>query len=208
MKFDNFSLVFCNGQPPSAARLRRLVSRPASIVCADGGANKALLTGYVPNLVVGDLDSLDNRTDLPPTSEIVRVPSQANTDFEKTLDVMLDRGMDNFLVTAFSGGRIDHTLANLIIAFEYSRKCHIVLADEEYVIFPVTETLGERIPLGTTVSLIAMVDETVITTDGLEFELSKAVLPKGGHGVSNRSAAEDIRIVVREGGLLVMIKDV
>lgn len=206
MNFEGFTLVFCNGDPPSEERLDELIRRPVSVVCADGGAQKAIATGYTPDLIVGDLDSLDGPDSFSNTTEIVKIPSQENTDFEKTLDLMLERGMDNFLVTAFSGGRIDQTLANVQIAYEYSSRCHIVLADDEYVVFPVRDRIEQILRPGTAVSVIAMADETVVTTDGLAYELKSDIVPKGGHGVSNRSVKRAVKIRVDKGGILVLVK--
>ncbi len=187
--------------------MRNLVGNPARVVCADGGAQKALATGYSPDLVVGDLDSLDASDRLPEGVEIVRVPNQDNTDFEKTLDVMLSRGMDHFLVTAFSGGRIDQTLANIQIAYEYAARCTIVLADDHFVLFPVTGTFKSEFPIGTIVSIISMTDVSVVSVTGLAYGLNESVLPKGGHAVSNRSISKLISINVHSGGILLMVND-
>ena len=208
MNFENYTLVFCNGDPPHGERLRNLVRDPARIVCADGGAQKALAAGYSPDLIVGDLDSLDAGSGLSDGVEIVRVPGQDNTDFEKTLDVMLARGMDHFLVTAFSGGRIDQTLANIQIAFEYAARCMIALADNHFVLFPVTGTFESEFPVGSTVSIISMTDESVVSTSGLAYGLNESVLPKGGHAVSNKSIKEFISVTVHKGGILLMVNDV
>lgn len=207
MNFDNYTIVFCNGDPPRKDRLRKLVQNPVRVVCADGGAQKALAIGYVPDLIVGDLDSLDAGDGLPHDVEIVRVPDQDNTDFEKTLDLMIARGMNNFLIAAFSGGRIDQTLANVQIAFEYAGKCSIVLADDDFILVPVTGKFTDILPIGTTVSIISMTDETVVSTSGLAFELSHSVLAKGGHGISNKSIDGTIMVTVHKGGILIMIND-
>ncbi len=206
MNFEGFTLVFCNGDPPPKNRLDGLIRRPLCVVCADGGAQKAIATGYTPDLIVGDLDSLDGSYSFPDKTEIVKIPSQENTDFEKTLDLMLERDMDDFLVTAFSGGRIDQTLANVQIAYEYSSKCRIVLADDEYVVFPVRDHIEQILRPGTAVSVIAMADETVVTTVGLAYELKNSIVPKGGHGVSNRSVSREVKIKVDKGGILVLVK--
>ena len=207
MKFENYTLVFCNGDPPRGERLRNLVRNPACIVCADGGAQKALIAGYAPDLVVGDLDSLDAGNGLPDGVEIVRVPGQDNTDFEKTLDLMLARGMDHFLVAAFSGGRIDQTLANIQIAYEYAARCTIALADNHFVLFPVTGAFESEFPVGSTVSIISMTDESVVSASGLAYGLNESVLPKGGHAVSNRSVSELISVTVHSGGIILMVND-
>lgn len=207
MDFRDYTLVFCNGDPPRRERLSGLIPFPLRVVCADGGARKALSIGYTPNLVAGDLDSLEGRDGLPESTEVVAIPEQENTDFEKTLDLMLERGMDKFLVAAFSGGRIDQTLANVQIAFEYSRRCTIVLVDQDFVLLPVTSMVEEHLPAGTTVSIVSMTDEAIVSTEGLAFELKRSSILKGGHGVSNRSVVELVRVKVHKGGILLMIKD-
>ncbi len=207
MTFENYNLLFCNGDPPRRERLVRLVPHPASVVCADGGAQKAIICGYEPDLIVGDLDSLDSSGNHLASAEIVRIANQDNTDMEKTLDVMLERGMNNIVVAAFSGGRIDQTLANIQIGFEYSRKCRIVLADDGYLIFPVTDSFVGSFPTGNTISILPMNDDTEVSSDGLLYELDGGLMQKGGHGVSNRINRENFSISVHRGGILVMIKD-
>jgi thiamine pyrophosphokinase len=50
--------IFLNGPPDSAGLLRRVAGRADLVIAADGGARYALETGVVPDLVVGDMDSL------------------------------------------------------------------------------------------------------------------------------------------------------
>ncbi len=203
MELSDFVLLFCNGEPPTAKRIQGLLPRPKLIACADGGANKATSLGYKPDLVVGDLDSLNPESSLDGV-EILRIDSQENTDFEKTLNALLDRGFDRFLVVAFSGGRIDQTLANLQIAYEYSRRCRLVLADDRYVIFPTVKNIGLYVNMSD-VSIIPMEDGTTISTKGLEYELRNTLLRKGGQGISNRAKADKIEIMVHKGGALVFV---
>ncbi|MCL5034866.1 MAG: thiamine diphosphokinase [Bacteroidetes bacterium] len=208
MNLENFALLMCNGVPPSRERLRKLLPNPTKIVCADGGANKARSIGLEPDLIVGDLDSLEQSDGGFVNAEIVSIPSQDNTDFEKTLDLLLERGLTHLLIASFSGGRIDQTLANVQIAYEYSKRCNPVLADDEYLIIPVTDRLRERVRQGELVSLLPMEDNTVVSTKGLAYELKRTNIPKGGHGISNRAVAEEIEIEVHHGGVLVFVKDI
>ncbi|MCL5268584.1 MAG: thiamine diphosphokinase [Bacteroidetes bacterium] len=208
MKFENAVLLICNGVPPSRERLRTLLPNPAKVVCADGGANKARSIGLEPDLIVGDLDSLDQSDGGFRKAEIVRIPSQDNTDFEKTLDLLLERGVNDLLITSFSGGRIDQTLANIQIAYEYSKRCNLALADDEYLIIPVTNKLVEHVRTGTLISLLPMEDATLVSTKGLAYELNHSKIPKGGHGISNRAVTEEMEINVHRGGVLVFVKDI
>ena len=208
MDFKNFVLVFCNGEPPTRQRIKNLIPLPKLIACADGGANKAASLDYKPDLIIGDLDSFNDEGKIFEEAEIIRVSSQENTDFEKTLSLLLDRGFHAFLVVAFSGGRIDQTLANLQIACEYSKKSEIILADENYMVFPVSERFETEILGGTEISIIPMEDETNVTTNGLKYELHRAFLKKGGRGISNSSLENKIEITVHIGSVLVFIKNV
>lgn len=206
MKPDDHVLIFCNGDPPSIARIRHIVPKPRFIACADGAANKALAMGYSPNLVVGDLDSFV-RTKGFEQSEILRISSQGNTDFEKTLDVLIDRGFSSFHVAAFSGGRIDQTLANLQIAYEYSKNSEIILIDEQFLVYPVSSKLILSMEIGQTLSILPMENYTNVTTKGLSFELMHEDLRKGGRGISNRSVNGTVEVTVNRGGVMVFVND-
>ena len=50
--------VFLNGSPDPPDGLRRVAGRADLVIAADGGAIHALAAGIVPDLVVGDMDSL------------------------------------------------------------------------------------------------------------------------------------------------------
>ena len=50
--------VFLNGEPDPPALIRAAAGRADLVVAADGGARHALEAGVVPDLVVGDMDSL------------------------------------------------------------------------------------------------------------------------------------------------------
>jgi thiamine pyrophosphokinase len=50
--------IFLNGAPDPPFLLRRIAGRADLVVAADGGARYALDAGVVPDLVVGDMDSL------------------------------------------------------------------------------------------------------------------------------------------------------
>jgi len=207
-EFNDHTLLFCNGEPPSRRRLLDVIRTPVKVVCADGGAHKAMSVGFFPDLIIGDLDSLDRTTTSFENSEIVRVPSQENTDLEKTLNLLLERGESKFLITSFSGGRIDQTLANIQICYEYSKKCDIVLIDDQYVIFPATTHFESDLKINTSISILPMEDGTVVSTEGLAYELTKSKMPRGGHGISNRTIRERIKITVHQGGVLFFIKDI
>ena len=81
------------------------------IIAADGGYRHCQEAGLTPNLLLGDFDSLDT---LPPSVEVLRYPvDKDDTDSMLALKLGLDRGFTTFHIYGGTGGRMDHTLANL-----------------------------------------------------------------------------------------------
>ena len=205
--FKDFGLVFCNGVPPSRRRLDSVLAAPKFVACADGGANIALDLGYVPDIVIGDLDSFRIPQFEIPRMRVVKIATQENTDLEKTIDFLTGEKENRFMITAFSGGRIDHTLANLQIAYECTDHCNIILVDEEYVIYPVRSDLNLELPEKTLVSIIPMEDDTIISSRGLKYELKHEYLRRGGRGISNSLSEDVLKLKVHRGGAFLFVRE-
>ena len=82
-----FRFLLCNGEPPCNGLPPAGPSRMSSVYRADGGANAARRMGLVPDVIIGDLDSVSAATRRRSgRSLIIRVARQDNTDMEKALD--------------------------------------------------------------------------------------------------------------------------
>lgn len=82
------------------------------IICADGGAVLARKWGVAPNLILGDLDSLDGET-LTYWQEkgvpVQRVPAEKDeTDLELAVDFALEQGVEKIILVGAWGSRVDH----------------------------------------------------------------------------------------------------
>ena len=115
------ALVVADGDIPSRSVVERLLgSPPQLVVAADGGALKSAALGYPPQVVVGDADSLPagsvERLRGEGAEVILHPPAKDQSDTELALLQALDRGATDILVVgAFGGGRLEHTLANLLL---------------------------------------------------------------------------------------------
>src|SRR5664279_775409 len=109
-------LVICNGEPPSRVLARRLAARADFIVAADGGANLAVRYGIRPDVIIGDLDSINTSTRRSlSSSTLLHVARQDNTDLEKALDYLSACKTTDVTVMAATGKRIDFTLGNFAV---------------------------------------------------------------------------------------------
>ena len=83
------AVVIANGVPPTEALIRDIADGANIIICADGGASMALRADLRPDFVIGDLDSLDDKTVATLCrhgTSILRYPVDKNeTDLELAL---------------------------------------------------------------------------------------------------------------------------
>lgn len=106
-KPDGITLV--GGGAPTRAALKRALAIAPHLVAADGGADAAIKLGFVPQLAVGDFDSIsDQARALLGPARLHHDPDQETTDFDKVLAAV---EAPLILGVGFSGARLDHTLA-------------------------------------------------------------------------------------------------
>ena len=83
------------------------------ILCADGGFYHAKAANLLPDLLVGDLDSLAE-IDLPSGVDTRRLnPQKDVTDSRECIRIGVSMGFRTFELHGMLGGRIDHALSNL-----------------------------------------------------------------------------------------------
>ncbi|MCM1487460.1 MAG: thiamine diphosphokinase [Firmicutes bacterium] len=89
------------------------------VISADGGYLHCEKMGIKPDLAVGDWDSL---AAAPKGCEIFDLPVEKDdTDTLAAIRIGLEKGFDEFHILFGTGGRLDHTLANM--------QCLVYLAD-------------------------------------------------------------------------------
>lgn len=176
-------------------------------IAADAGLRLCRREGVVPDLVIGDFDSMPAE-DAPQDS--VRVPVEKDdTDSMLALREGLRRGCREFHLYGMTGGaRLDHTLAALqSLAFLRRQGARGWLYDRGFVY---TAIENETLELARTkdwgiVSLFSMGGRAEhVTLEGLQYPLTDGAIPCDFPiGVSNHFIAGRARITVGAGLLLV-----
>ncbi len=207
MKRFHKALIIGNGPLPSRRRIAALLDDETLIVCADGGANRALARGITPHIVIGDLDSLSPRTAAAfAAAEKIRSEDQENTDLEKALDLLLQRGITRAVVIGATGRRPDHTLANFSILAKYHPRIDLLFVDSWCRMRIIDGAVSLPLPKGTTVSLLPLGRCEGVTTRGLAYPLNQAVLELGvREGISNLVSDSPVEITLNKGTLLLFV---
>lgn len=206
------ALVFAGGDlndGPAVQTALRAASG-ATIIAADSGARLTAACGLVPDLVVGDLDSLE-----PGEVEGLRARGVAinpyparkdEIDLELALLAAVRRGATWLRVIGALGDRIDHTLANVALlalpALDGVDARLVSGRQTLWLLRPGRHALHGA--PGDTLSLLAFVPGVEgITTEGLEYPLRDEPLAFGpARGVSNVLLAPEAWVSFRAGLLI------
>jgi len=206
------ALVLVNGELYKPDILRSRISAEAFdlVIGADGGARHACTLNVTLNAIIGDLDSLSNLEQQGiSNTEFVSYPAEKDeTDLELVLLYAAEQGVDQIVVVGVMGGRMDMTIANILLITHASlSSCRIEVWHGEqtgWVIKPPGEDISGH--PGDTVSLIPFGGyASGITTKGLKYPLKDEELTFGpARGISNILENTSAHIELSEGLLLVI----
>lgn len=188
------------------------------VIAVDGGLGYCRSLKLEPDLIIGDFDSLDGPgAELLETAErqvperVLRLPCEKDdTDTLAALKEGMRRGCTEFYLYAGTGGRFDHTLANLqCLLFLKNRGARGYLVEEEGMIL-VLKDEEMHFPEGTegSLSLFAMAEEARgVTLEGMKYPLNKAVIRNDFPiGISNEFTGKPARAAVEDGTLALVLR--
>lgn len=203
----NCVLLLANGAPPDFHLFAQYLSCAHALVAVDGGANWALKHGFKPDVIIGDLDSLeDSHRGL---ASVRHNRCQETNDLEKALAFCLDKSWLRLVVLGALGGRLDHILTNLAAVARFDSRLEIILADETQAAFmcPVQRSVELSGLNGSFLSLFPMDTEVgPVNLSGADYSFSDMIMsPQGKLGTLNRINSDVARLYCESGRLLVML---
>lgn len=179
------------------------------VIAADGGYKAAVKGGIVPDIVLGDFDSLGF---VPDAANIITLPVEKDdTDTLAAVRIGLKKGYKCFYIYGGLGGRTDHTIANIqTLSFITDNGGRGYLVSGEEVLTVIKNSFIEFSEKAEgTVSVFAYggVAEGV-TVSGLKYNLCNATLDTSFPiGVSNSFIGKKSSITVQNGKLLITFKE-
>ena len=194
------ALLWCNGNTPSDTVLTG-IHDSATVFGADGGADKAAISGYDVAEVLGDLDSIstgwgDKSTELS---------DQSSSDLAKSLTLLAQRGYQEIDVVGCEGGSSSHQLGNWAALCEAPSGIAIRLQQEDSVTHRIhSEETVLRIPEGTRFSVFALTPCSSVHIEGARWELHGSAMTLSTKGLHNISQSDSVRIGA-DGILAVMV---
>ena len=209
-------VIFLNGEYKySQEFIDKLVSENTVCFCADGGANFAFKYGKIPEVIVGDLDSIEKGVlEYYEKKNVLmkKFPKDKDfTDFElilKEINKILENKnfVEKIFVVGGLGKRIDMTLSNLFIMEKYK---NLVFLQENEEIFYVEKSFVLKNKKEYEFSIIPISEKVEkLTLKGFKFETDEiGVKRESSRLVSNVICRDEASVEFESGKMIISLKN-
>ena len=203
-------LIISSGTINDYSLLESLIDENDYIVCADGGLDHLIKIDQIPNLILGDLDSIsplgikyieDN------SIEVEKFPSiKDNTDSELAIIYLVEKDIKEITLIGGSGTRLDHTIANIFLMKRFNKEgIEFKIVDDNNIVNYVDDSIKIKKRKGVFISIIPLnFDGISVSLTGFKYPLNhKYIEFSSTLGVSNE-VLEDFGIIkIHKGEALV-----
>ncbi|MBO8167924.1 MAG: thiamine diphosphokinase [Thermoanaerobacteraceae bacterium] len=201
--------VVTNGNLEAIAELKKTAARTAALVCVDGAADSLKKCGLIPDVLIGDFDSIEPETKEELEQHGVMLesypPEKDFTDTELALKYCANHGAKTVYLFGALGSRLDHSLANILLCVKAKEwGLHLIIVTGTGRAQIVDKRLQLSGHKGDMLSLLPLSPAVHgVTLRGLKYPLDNATMKLGASlGVSNEFIEESAIIEVKSGYLL------
>jgi thiamine pyrophosphokinase len=200
------ALLFINGVPPKNLPD---IADYSLIACSDGAFHYLKEKNFPLeklDFISGDFDSHSGTDENVYHEKFIYTPDQDKTDFEKSLEIIREKGFKTIHVYGGSGGEMDHFLGNLTVAFLFKHDLKITFFDEYSTYFFAPENLLLENVKDRMISLYPFPSTGNVTTKGLNWPLNKENLNITSRiGTRNFATENQVNITFETGNLVVFV---
>ena len=199
-------ILFIGGSAPEYNFIKKELIDADLIVAADSGFDTAIKMGINPNIIIGDMDSIENINNLDKYSEdkIFRYSKDKDeTDTELGIKYFKDHKFDEIILIGGGGGRMDHFLA-IVLLFDKEFSPNIWYTDTTRF-QKITGSCKISLKKGNLVSFFpAGCDVCRMKSLGLKWSLNGLAWKRGDMGISNIVIDNPFFIDIIEGSLIMV----
>ncbi len=178
------------------------------IICADGGANTARDLNVIPDIIIGDLDSITSENlkffKEQKETKIIDDPDQNKTDMELAISLAETYFPAEIIILGGIGSRIDHTLANIFQLVKVAPQIDAYLKDEHNEIRIIQDSISLTGKKDDIISTLSLTQAESVSYDGLHWDLQNKSLPPLWVGICNKMTGNSASISLGNGLLLVI----
>ena len=216
-------VIICDGRFPKSDYPRYLIGTADFIICCDGALQKFLRASEaifgrkrLPDIVVGDMDSLSPALRKRHGDIIVQIDEQEHNDQTKAFRWALENieGISQIYILGATGEREDHTIGNISLLMEYartydleSRGINVEMVSDHATIFAVTDTCEMDCGEGRRISIFSPDNSLRIKSEGLEWPTDEVVFDNWWKATLNRASQDHVKLKFSHRSIALIMMD-
>ena len=215
------AVIVGNGQFPKKEYPLYLLESADYVICCDGAIDTYLrhFRGRNlrrPDVVVGDMDSLSEKTAERFRDIAVKIDEQETNDQSKAFHYILEHfpDVDTVHILGATGKREDHTIGNLSLLMEYAREMRrqdcgrtvfVDIVSDWSTAFAITDSCTLDVGEGRSVSIICPDNSLNIKSEGLVWPTDNVVFDNLWQTTLNRASADRISLTFSHPSIALII---
>jgi thiamine pyrophosphokinase len=222
------AVIICKGQFPKKEYPLYVLGEADYILCCDGAlktylrhAEKMALkrpsdgqTVRIPDVVIGDMDSLSPRFKKDYPGVMVHESEQDDNDQTKAVRYAIGHFKDisNIHILGATGMREDHTVGNMSLLMEYTRMFDlkglgIDMISDYGTTFAVTDTVTLEVGTGRAISIFSPDNSLRISSKGLTWPTDGVVFDNWWKATLNRACEDSVTLTFSHPSIALVFLD-
>jgi thiamine pyrophosphokinase len=202
----NATVIVADGSFPRHDIPLGYIRNAERIVCCDGSAENLIKGGYIPDAIVGDMDSLNESIAGRFNDRIFKDDGQDTNDLTKAVTWCSERGYRELIIVGATGKREDHTIGNISLLAEYVKEVKVKMVTDTGILMALTEgSVVSSFP-GQQVSIFSIDPETDITSHGLRYSLDRRKIDNWWVATLNEATGNSFSLEFVNGRVIIYMK--
>lgn len=204
-------LIFAGNKNLNVDFIKKYISEDMFIIACDGGLDIIDKLGVIPNVIIGDMDSVNKDlliADKYKKTKIIRFNEDKDfTDLDLVLlEVQkLDLEYENIYIFGATNGRADHYMANIFLLQKYLHLKNLSLVDEINKIYVVDG--AKRVEKSKKyLSLIPLTETVNVTLEGVKYPLDMHTVKKMQTLMISNEIVSDYALITIHHGIVLVIE--
>jgi len=199
----NNPVILADGDFPTHHSPLKILATADPLVCCDGAADALAHAGLMPDVVIGDLDSITAAQREHFKAVLIEDRDQETNDLTKAVNWCRQQGIQAVTILGATGKREDHTLANIALLARYNRDLKADMVTDFGTFSVVRASCEFASVTGQQISIISLTPETAITTTGLKYPLAGMKLAELWQGSLNEATGNTFTLTFTNGTLVI-----
>lgn len=184
-------------------------------IAVDGGYEYCQLLGIEPDYILGDFDSIGDAAEeqveavaLNMPEKVIRIPViKDDTDTLAALKLGLEKGYRSFRIYGGTGGRLEHTLANIqsLLFLKEQDAVGYLIDGTGMILVAREESISFRESLEGYLSLFSLGEKALVSIENMKYCLDRQEITNHFPiGISNEFIGKKGTITVHEGEIVII----